>query len=293
MTAPDPVVPAPPAEGEMLAVEHEGSRVAVALLAGELHAFDDTCPHAGCSLAEGELEGSTVVCPCHMATFDVTNGEVVDGPAQSGIATWSVTVTAGALVLGEPRRPEPDGNDPGAPDGGDPLAAGGPDMDITVLVELEHDAIRSQFESLAALTDARELTAAWTTLAELLEIHASGEEQLLYPRLARTADEGVEEAEHAVREHNEIRDSVRAVERHPVGSEEWWRALDTAREVNEEHLQEEERDALPLFRTSTDRSRREELGGEWVTFHEQHRRARGLSGEDVDPEDVIPSTGEH
>ena len=291
MTAPDPAAPAPPTEGEMLVVEHEGSTVTVAMLAGELHAFGDTCPHAGCSLAEGELDGQNVVCPCHMATFDVTTGEVVDGPAESGIPTWSVTVTAGALVLSEPRRPEHDGNDPGAPEGGEPSAAEGPDMDITVLVQLEHDAIRSQFEALAALTDARELAQAWTTLAELLEIHASGEEQLLYPKLARTADEGVEEAVHAVREHNEIRDSVRAVDRHHVGSDTWWRALATAREVNEEHLQEEERDALPLFRTSTDRGRREELGSEWVSFHEQHQQARGLSGEDVDPEDVIPSSG--
>jgi len=275
----------------MLVIEHEGSTVAVARSAGELHAFADTCPHAGCSLAEGELDGQNVVCPCHMATFDVTNGEVVDGPAQSGIATWSVTVAAGSIVLGKPGRPEHDGNDPGAPGGGESAAADGPDMDITVLVQLEHDAIRGQFEALAAMTDARELAQAWTTLAELLEIHASGEEQLLYPKLARTTDEGVEEAELAVREHNEIRDSVRAVERHRVGSDPWWRALATAREVNEEHLQEEERDALPLFRTNTDRGRREELGSEWISFHEQHQQARGLSGEDVDPRDVIPSSG--
>jgi nitrite reductase/ring-hydroxylating ferredoxin subunit/hemerythrin-like domain-containing protein len=279
----------------MVVVEHEGSAVTVAMLAGELHAFGDTCPHAGCSLAQGELDGRDVVCPCHQATFDVTTGEVVEGPAESAIATWSVTVSAGALVLSGPRRPEGDGNDPGAPEGGDPSAADGPDMDmdmdITVLVHLEHDAIRGQFEALGALSDATELARAWTTLAELLEIHASGEEQLLYPKLARTADEGVEEAEHAVREHNEIRDSVRAVERLRVGSDAWWRALATAREVNEEHLQEEERDALPLFRSSTDRGRREELGREWVTFHEQHRQARGLSGEDADLEDVIPSSG--
>jgi nitrite reductase/ring-hydroxylating ferredoxin subunit len=68
MTAPDPAAPGPPAEGEMVAVEHEGSTVAVAMLEGELHGFDDTCTHAGCSLAEGELDGHTVVCPCHMAT---------------------------------------------------------------------------------------------------------------------------------------------------------------------------------------------------------------------------------
>ncbi|SDY89331.1 Ferredoxin subunit of nitrite reductase or a ring-hydroxylating dioxygenase [Modestobacter sp. DSM 44400] len=286
MTAQIPSAPAPPADGEMLAVGHEGSVVAVAMLAGKLHAFDDTCPHAGCSLAEGELDGQTVVCPCHMATFDVTTGEVVDGPAPSGVATWSVAIADGALVLSEPQNPERDGNAPAGRADGDPAAAG-PDMDITVLVELEHDAMRRQFEAIDALTDAEELTKAWATLTELLEIHASGEESMLYPKLARAADEGAEEAHHAVREHNEIRDSVRAVQQHAAGSEDWWQALRTAREVNEEHLQEEERDALPLFRESTDRARREQLGREWVAFHEQHQHARGLSGEDVDPDDVV------
>jgi len=284
MTAPDPAAPAPPADGELVAVEHEGSVVAVAMLDGELHAFDDTCPHAGCSLAEGELEGDTVVCPCHMAAFDVRTGDVVDGPAPSGIALWSVRVADGVLVVSEPQGPGRDGDAPA--DQADRGGAG-PDLDITVLVELEHDAMRSQFQAIEALTDADQLTRAWTTLTELLEVHASGEESVLYPKLAWAAEEGAEEAELAVREHNELRDSVAAVQQHPTGSAEWWQALRTARDVNEEHLQEEERDALPLFRESTDRAHREQLGRDWIAFHEQHQHARGLSGEHVDPEDVV------
>ncbi len=289
MTDQSPAGPTPPAEGEMVAVEHEGSVVAVAMLEGTLHAFDDTCPHAGCSLVEGELDGHIVVCPCHMATFDVTTGEAVDGPAPSGVAIWSVTVADGALVLSDPPSPEPDRTVRGASSDGAPSSSAGPDMDITVLVEREHEVIRQQFEALDALTDAQDLTEAWATLVELLEIHASGEESMLYPKLARAAEEGVEEAEHAVRDHNHIRDSIRAVDEHSVSSQEWWRALRTAREVNEEHLQEEERDALPLFRESTDRASRERLGGEWVAFHEQHQHAQGLSGDDVDPQTVIPN----
>ncbi len=291
MTAPDSSAPAPPADGEMIAVQHDGSVVAVAMLAGELHAFDDTCPHAGCSLAEGELDGHTVACPCHMATFDVTTGDVVEGPAQSGIAIWSVAVADGALVISEPRSPEgkPAGHAPSGRADGGPAAAAGPDidMDITVLVEAEHDAMRSQFDALEGLTDPDELTKAWATLVELLEIHASGEESLLYPKLAGAADEGAEEAEHAVREHNELRDSVAAVQQHPAGSADWWQAVRRARTVNDDHVEEEERDALPLFRESTGRAHREQLGREWVAFHEQHQHARGLSGEHVNPEDVV------
>ncbi len=287
MPPPEPSSPAPPAEGEMVTAEHEGSVVAVAMLDGTLHAFDDTCPHAGCSLAEGELDGRTVICPCHMATFDVTTGAVVDGPAPSGVTTWSVTVADGALVLGEPQEPGPAELDREGHEDAGPSSAARPDTDVTVLVEREHEAMRRQFEAIDSLRDAQELTAAWATLRDLLEIHASAEEAILYPKLARAADEGAEEAEHAVHDHNEIRDSVRAVQEHAVGSEDWRHALRRAREVNEEHLQEEERDPLPLFRENTDRARREELGQEWLAFHEQHHHARGLAGEDVDPRSVV------
>ena len=271
----------------MVTAEHEGSVVAVAMLDGTLHAFDDTCPHAGCSLAEGELDGRTVVCPCHMATFDVTTGAVVDGPAPSGVATWSVTVADGALVLGEPQEPGPgDGDREGHEDAG-PSSAARPDTDVTVLVEREHEAMRRQFEAIDSLTDAQELTAAWATLRDLLEIHASAEEAILYPKLARAADEGAEEAEHAVHDHNGIRDGIRATQEHAVGSDGWWAAVRSAGEVNEDHLREEERDPLPLFRESTDRARRVELGERWLAFVEEHRSARGLAGEDTDPRSVV------
>ena len=40
-------------------------------------AFDDTCTHEECSLAEGELDGAVIVCPCHGSEFDVRTGDVL------------------------------------------------------------------------------------------------------------------------------------------------------------------------------------------------------------------------
>ena len=156
-----------------------------------------------------------------------------------------------------------------------------------MLIEREHDAFRRQFEALEGLSDRQELVDTWTSLVDLLEIHASGEEAVLYPVLVRRADDGAEEAEHAVRDHNEIRDSVRAVEEQDVGSDAWWAAVRTAREVNEDHLLEEESDVLPAFRDSVERTRREELGERWVAFHREHAGARGLSNEQTDPQTVV------
>jgi len=65
---------------------------------GEFVAFDATCPHQGCSVSEfvdRELE-----CPCHGSRFDPATGEVVNGPATSGLQTKTVTVEGDGLVVG-------------------------------------------------------------------------------------------------------------------------------------------------------------------------------------------------
>jgi nitrite reductase/ring-hydroxylating ferredoxin subunit len=70
------------AAGEMRVFDIAGTKVNVASIDGQLHAFDDTCTHRACSLAKGKLDGTTVTCPCHGSQFDVTSGAVLRGPAQ-------------------------------------------------------------------------------------------------------------------------------------------------------------------------------------------------------------------
>jgi len=73
--------------------------IAVARIGGELYAFDDTCTHAACSLADGELEGATVVCPCHMGQYDLKTGEVLDGPPPDPINVYPVHEDDGKLMV--------------------------------------------------------------------------------------------------------------------------------------------------------------------------------------------------
>jgi nitrite reductase/ring-hydroxylating ferredoxin subunit len=87
-------------EGEMRVFDVAGTKVNIASVSGELHAFDDTCTHRACSLAKGKLEGTTVTCPCHGSQFDVTTGEVLRGPAQSAVRS-SLVQTEGESVLVE------------------------------------------------------------------------------------------------------------------------------------------------------------------------------------------------
>ena len=85
--------------GQMRVFDVEGSKVNVASVNGHLYAFDDTCTHAGCSLAEGSLAGTTVTCGCHGSEFDVTSGAVLRGPARAPVRARRVQVEGEDLLV--------------------------------------------------------------------------------------------------------------------------------------------------------------------------------------------------
>jgi 3-phenylpropionate/trans-cinnamate dioxygenase ferredoxin component len=86
-------------ENELAAFQVGRERIAVANVGGAFHAFNDTCTHLRCSLAEGELEGTVVTCPCHGSQFDVTTGEVLRGPAQEPVQSYAARVENQALQV--------------------------------------------------------------------------------------------------------------------------------------------------------------------------------------------------
>ena len=87
------------AEGKMHVFEIDGTKVSVTKAGGDLHAFDDTCTHRGCSLGAGELDGTTVTCPCHGSQFDVTSGAVIRGPATRPVRSRSVELKGADLLV--------------------------------------------------------------------------------------------------------------------------------------------------------------------------------------------------
>jgi nitrite reductase/ring-hydroxylating ferredoxin subunit len=87
------------APGEMQVFDVAGTKVNVARVGGQLHAFDDTCTHKACSLAKGKLDGTTVTCPCHGSQFDVTSGAVLRGPAQQPVRSRLVQVEGKDLLV--------------------------------------------------------------------------------------------------------------------------------------------------------------------------------------------------
>ena len=81
-----------------------GNEVAFARLPdGSLSAFDNSCPHEECPLAEGDLEADRIICYCHGSTFDIRSGAVLEAPAEEPLTMFDVRVVDGDLqVLLEP-----------------------------------------------------------------------------------------------------------------------------------------------------------------------------------------------
>ena len=161
------------------------------------------------------------------------------------------------------------------------------DFDITTLILSEHEGFRRTFAELEQLSDREELGRRWRELSDALEVHAAGEEEIFYPELLQDVDDSEADTEHAVKDHNEIRETTSAVDDHEVGSDAWWEAFRACREATVDHLGEEENDVLPPFQAQVSAERRDELGMRWLQFHESHEDARGLSGDTVDPEAYV------
>jgi Hemerythrin HHE cation binding domain len=167
-------------------------------------------------------------------------------------------------------------------------------LDITDVILHQHGEQRRMFAMLDEIPrdDIETLGAVWKRLEILLETHAEAEERYFYPKLlhvgtgAGDADDVGEEVEDAVKDHNEIREAIRAVGQHEVGTDSWWRAVIDARVANSEHMAEEERQDLADFRRHTDLQTRHDIAVQFLRY-ESLEAATGVPPEDKDPEEYV------
>jgi 3-phenylpropionate/trans-cinnamate dioxygenase ferredoxin subunit len=93
--------------GEKKKVILENNVILLTNLNGTYYALDNKCPHMGGSLADGTLEGTSVVCPRHGTAFDVRTGEVTKNGKLAFISvkttsarTYPVRVEDGDVLVG-------------------------------------------------------------------------------------------------------------------------------------------------------------------------------------------------
>ena len=79
-------------------IEANGEKVALFRLGADFYALSNTCLHRGGPLGQGFVEGSTVTCPWHNWTWDVTTGaNVVNGDLK--VACYATRVEDGQVLV--------------------------------------------------------------------------------------------------------------------------------------------------------------------------------------------------
>ncbi len=79
-------------EGQCFHTEVNGEDVLLTILDGTVHAVSNICSHDYAELSDGGMEGAEVICPLHMARFDVRSGEATAPPAYEPIDVFPVRV---------------------------------------------------------------------------------------------------------------------------------------------------------------------------------------------------------
>ncbi|HZO81824.1 MAG TPA: Rieske 2Fe-2S domain-containing protein [Candidatus Binataceae bacterium] len=85
-------------DGSGKTVELGGRKIALFNAGGKFYAIDNTCRHRGGPLGEGDLYGTTVVCPWHGWEYDVTNGQSLDDSSVK-VACFAVRVDGDDVLV--------------------------------------------------------------------------------------------------------------------------------------------------------------------------------------------------
>lgn len=86
-------------DGGVKKVFVKGIDIVIFNLGGAFYAISDTCTHEQASLSEGEIDGDSIICARHGATFNIKTGEVLALPAVVPIATYRVKVEENDIML--------------------------------------------------------------------------------------------------------------------------------------------------------------------------------------------------
>ncbi len=85
--------------GTAIAVEINGQRLALFNIDGKFYAIDDTCPHSGGPLSEGDVDETAVTCPWHGASFSLADGSVLSPPAEEDVTSYRVQVDGTEIMI--------------------------------------------------------------------------------------------------------------------------------------------------------------------------------------------------
>lgn len=87
--------------GRVKAVNVDGRVLALSHTADGFFATDNTCPHRGGPLAEGDLVNNEIICPWHFWSFDIISGTCPGNP-EFRVATHEVRIEGDSVLVRMP-----------------------------------------------------------------------------------------------------------------------------------------------------------------------------------------------
>jgi nitrite reductase/ring-hydroxylating ferredoxin subunit len=87
------------ADQDPKAVTVEGESIVLCKVKDEVHAFANTCPHAGLPLDGGDVTDGVITCPFHGYTFNVCSGKNTTFETDPALKQFPVRITEGKVEI--------------------------------------------------------------------------------------------------------------------------------------------------------------------------------------------------
>jgi nitrite reductase/ring-hydroxylating ferredoxin subunit len=99
-------------DGGSMRVMLDGNALVLARDGDSVYAFQGTCPHEKADLAQGRIEAGRLICPRHLASFDLIDGQVSRGWKLDALRLYPVRIAGDDIAVdGEAVRRNPPGGD--------------------------------------------------------------------------------------------------------------------------------------------------------------------------------------
>jgi hemerythrin-like domain-containing protein len=150
------------------------------------------------------------------------------------------------------------------------------DTDITQLIEQDHREAERMFQQLLG-GEATDPAAVATQLCTELKVHTQCEEVVAYPAMRKAVPSGDRKIDEGIKEHDEAEQLIARLEQLDVDDPAFESTLLELQAAVQHHVQEEESEILPPFRTYTSDDRRAELARKWQDQKQATKQAETAS----------------
>lgn len=140
--------------------------------------------------------------------------------------------------------------------------ANGRSRDAIAILKRDHRTVELLFKKYEKLGD-RAFKSKRTVVERIsreLSIHAAVEEQILYPTIERAVPRGKSKTDHALDEHQEVKETLAKLQKMKPEDDELDGLMMQLMSAVREHVKEEETDLFPKLRSSTERATLKRMG---------------------------------